>query len=148
MMVQVYVWLVVAVLLAAGVLLLAGASTQGAGADREDGGPRGPVATAREGWRDFLSGLRTLRSRISGLLRRLTKKPPAAAARATVDGAPPRVSVLPGTRTTQSTSRSTDAWSIETPQDTTIEDFFAATQTSEPAYLDAGEVSDVLHRRR
>jgi len=146
-MVQVYVWLVVAVLLAAGVLLLAGAATQGSGSDRQDG-PRGPLDAARQGWRDFRSGLGTLRARATGRRSAPASQPPASGAQAPVDGAPARVSVLVGAPSGPSGRPSTDAWSFETPRDTTIEDFFAATQTSEPAYLDTAQVSDVLHRRR
>ena len=154
-MVQMYVWLVVAVLLAVGVLLLALAATRGDGSERPgDGRPRTLSEAAQQTWLDFRSGARTLRARLTGG-GRPSARPLAgmrgqdAAVRA---GAPARVPVLAATQARDGRSegahRPTDAWTFETPQDTTIDDFFAATQTSEPAYLDTTQMTDVLHRRR
>ena len=153
-MVQMYVWLVVAVVLAVGVLLLALAATRGEGSERAgDGGPRTLSETAQQAWVDFRSGAGTLRSRLTGGGRASGARPlPALRGRPTAAGAPARVPVLPTKQARDGRDdgarRPMDAWSFETPEDTTIDDFFAATQTSEPAYLDTAQMSDVLHRRR
>lgn len=152
-MVQMYAWLVVAVLLAVGVLLLAAAATRGDGSGQgSGGGPRTLGEAASMVWLDFRRGAATLRARLGG--RRSTTASTAGArpgAPGRQPGAPARVPVLAGRSAAEhdgSRRPATDAWSLETPQDTTIDDFFAATQTSDPAYLDTTQVSHVLHRRR
>ncbi|MEP7764966.1 hypothetical protein [Sanguibacter sp. 25GB23B1] len=154
-MVQMYVWLVVAILLAVGVLLLAAAATRGDGSGNGDGGgPRTLAEAVSQVWGDFRAGAATLRARL-GRGRASTAGSPVrgrSGAPGPRPGAPTRVPVLagrsgPAERDTAQRA-TTDAWSFETPQETTIDDFFAATQTSAPAYLDTTQVSQVLHRRR
>lgn len=153
-MVQMYVWLVLAVVLAVGVLVLAHAATREDTADRPAGDrPRTLAAAVHQTWLDFRSGATTLRSRVRSLGRgsSTTGGGTLGAPTAARAGSPARVPVLAGARTPLGrgdAGRPADAWSSETPQDTTIDDFFAATQTSGPAYLDTAEMSDVLHRRR
>ena len=154
-MVQMYVWLVVAVVLAVGVLALAYAATRRDGSVSGDDAPRTLAAAAHQTWTDFRSGLSTLRSRLARVGRASGSGP--AGARQGRPGAggagtPARVPVLAGARPASVRGddgrRGMDAWSFETPQDTTIDDFFSATQTSEPAYLDTAQMSDLLHLRR
>ncbi|PFG33568.1 hypothetical protein [Sanguibacter antarcticus] len=153
-MVQMYVWLVVAVVLAVGVVLLAATtSDEGEPGQEPVSAPRKLAATARQTWFDFLSGAQMLRARLDRLRVASSGSEAASGAdgsRALHTGASPRLSVLAGAsdRKDNTRPRTTDAWSFETPQDTTIDDFFAATQTSAPAYLDATQMSNALHRRR
>lgn len=153
-MVQMYVWLVLAVILAVGVLVLAHAATREDASDRPaDDRPRTLSAAVHQTWLDFRSGATTLRSRVRSLGRgtATTGGGPLRAPTAALANSPERVPVLAGARTLigrGDARRPTDAWSSETPQDTTIDDFFAATQTSGSAYLHTAEMSDVLHRRR
>jgi hypothetical protein len=103
-------------------------------------------------WLDFRRGAATLRARL-GMRSAATGPRAGGQAGAPVQrrGGPARVPVLAGrSAAAGDTTRrgASDAWSFETPQDTTIDDFFDATQTSDPAYLDTTQVSHVLHRRR
>lgn len=170
-----YMWLVVAVVAAVGVLFLAGRLSPG---DRsEDADEDGSAWTSL--WRDFRSGTASLRTRLS----RLRRGPQIGGeAESTSDDGPQRVSVLSGRRPTGRTAgrrpgrqsherqdasaatgvhgqpeqRPTDSGRGDSsPRDshpaesnTSFDDFFEATATSEPAYLDAAQLSDALHHLR
>lgn len=170
-----YMWLVVAVVAAVGVLFLAGMLSPG---DRsEDADEDGSAWTSL--WRDFRSGTASLRTRLSRL------RPGAHTggdAGSGPDDGPQRVSVLADLRPTGRTAgrrpgrqahghRDASAATLakgqpkQRPADsgrgdsfprdshtaesnTSFDDFFEATATSEPAYLDAAQLSDALHHLR
>lgn len=191
-MVEMYVWSLLAVVVAVGVLLLAGVLAPGESRDEERTGSAWTTL-----WHDFRAGTadararwRTRRGRAGSPALRGSGREQARAATDGADGAdgaPTRVSVLasrgtttpgegaavgsstesstPATPTAPSTTRPARTprtpraagargaweplWSQEGAEsNTSIDDFFEATQTSQPAYLDAAQLSDALHQLR
>lgn len=156
-MVEMYMWLLVAVIVAVGVLVLAGILAPRESDDRDDHDDHGSAWGSL--WHDFLSGTSPLRERIDALRHRGKSPTP----RGT--GAP-RVSVLNrqsdtglsrGPQAAVRTPVVTSAASVDgtswfdlgpAESNTSVEEFFAATATSEPAYLDAAQLSDALNSLR
>ncbi|SDC67295.1 hypothetical protein SAMN05216410_2146 [Sanguibacter gelidistatuariae] len=155
-----YVWLLVAVVVAVGVLLLAGIVSPGDPADgAEDAGDPTPGSAWTSLWLDFRSGVSALRARLDRLRRR-------DGSGSAPDGGPRRVSVLAGPRPSQGrwtgrrqasggrgTAESKDRDLVDeephaSESNTSFDDFFEATATSEPAYLDTAQLSDALHHLR
>ena len=161
-MVEMYVWLLVTLAVAVGVLMLAGILSPG---DRDD--PDDPDDPAHEApssawwslWQDFLSATSSLRARLARL------RHPADAA-TSPDTSPAR----PGGRTagharagqTATPVPASASAPVVAPKvtalsrferdaaesNTSFEEFFQATATSEPAYLDAAQLSDALNSLR
>lgn len=156
-MVEMYMWLLVTVVVAVGVLVLAGVLAPRDGDDRDD--RDAPTSAWGSLWHDFLSGTSPLRDRIDALRHRGETRSPHGTAT-------PRVSVLnrdfdPGRRrvgqasgphSAPASAASADgsSWFDLGPAEsnTSVEEFFAATATSEPAYLDAAQLSDALNSLR
>lgn len=129
-----YVWMMVAVLVAVGVLLIAGKITPSEPVDDVDGqAPVAPGSAWTSMWLDFCAGTSSLRARLGRIGRRSRL--------GSGDNGPRRVAV-------RSPSRAADREPGAAASNTSIDDFFEATATSEPAYLDAAELSDALHHLR
>ena len=163
-MVEMYVWLLVTLAVAVGVLLLAGILSPGDHDDVGEDDDGAPVSAWSSLWQDFLSATANLRARLDRLRHR---SGPSAG-----PGSPERVSVLPRSRpaargrtspasppaagrTTAGTTSAGQAAAAEaTPAQTTatsntsFEEFFEATATSGPAYLDAAQLSEALNSLR
>ena len=166
-MVEMYVWLVVTLAVAVGVLLLAGTLSTG---DHDDVGEDDEAAPSAWSslWQDFLSATSSLRARWD----RVRHRPGPDAG---PDAAPQRISVLahrPTTRRRAGNAPSTTAgpstgarpaarpavrpaadgtgWSggDDAESNTSFDDFFEATTTSGPAYLDAAQLSEALNSLR
>lgn len=150
-----YVWLLVTLAVAVGVLMLAGILSPG---DRDDDGDDGaaPSSAWSTLWHDFLSATSSLRARLARL-----RRP------ADVATSPDTSSARSGGRTAGHTRAGQPAppaapAPVEAPKavapsrfdrdpaesNTSFEEFFEATATSEPAYLDAAQLSDALNSLR
>ena len=147
-MVEMYMWLLVTVVVAVGVLLLAGVLAPRESDDRDSHDAPGSAWGSL--WNDFLSGTSPLRERIDALRHRGKAHSP-------TEPATPRVSVLNRQSRTGHTPAGASDASADEPSwfdlgsaesNTSVEEFFEATATSEPAYLDAAQLSDALNSLR
>lgn len=149
-----YVWLVVAVVVAVGVLLFAGIVSPGDPSDRTDESAPRSAWTAL--WSDFRSGASALRTRVRALRHGggPASQPDDGPQRVSVLAGPPPAQVRWTARRQGSAGRGaagpTDRELLDrephaSESNTSFEDFFEATATSEPAYLDSAQLSDALH---
>ncbi|MBI9116248.1 hypothetical protein [Sanguibacter suaedae] len=134
-MVSLYLWSLVALLVAGAVLALAAWLA-----------PRDPAEgrTGRSLVSDFRAGVRPLLDGVRSLVATVRRRGAAPDGTAPGTSAPRRVPALPTSRGPVG-----GTWALdEDTQTTTIDDFFEATRTDGPAYLDSAELADALHRRR
>lgn len=163
-----YVWLLVTLAVAVGVLMLAGILSPADRDDSDDGDDATPTSAWSALWQDFLSATATTRARLARLRHRATPDADASAPRATAGrtaghpragqtaAAPaspaPAAAATPAATTAPRTVPPRPATSRQdrdpAESNTSFEEFFEATATSEPAYLDAAQLSDALHSLR
>ncbi len=168
-----YVWLLVTLAVAVGVLMLAGILSPADRDDSDDGDDAAPTSAWSALWQDFLSATATTRARLARLRHRATPDADASAPRATAGrtaghpragqtAAAPAAPASPAPApAAASTPAPTTAPRTVPPRpatsrldrdpaesNTSFEEFFEATATSEPAYLDAAQLSDALHSLR
>lgn len=163
-----YVWLLVTLAVAVGVLMLAGILSPADRDDSDDGDDAAPTSAWSALWQDFLSATATTRARLARLRHRATPDADASAPRATAGrtaghpragqtaAAPaspaPAAAATPAATTAPRTVPPRPATSRQdrdpAESNTSFEEFFEATATSEPAYLDAAQLSDALHSLR
>lgn len=165
-----YVWLLVTLAVAVGVLMLAGILSPADRDDSDDGDDAAPTSAWSALWQDFLSATATTRARLARL-RHATPDADASAPRATAGrtaghpragqtaaapaapaspapaaAATPAATTAPRTVPPRPATSRLDRDPAES--NTSFEEFFEATATSEPAYLDAAQLSDALHSLR
>ncbi len=163
-----YVWLLVTLAVAVGVLMLAGILSPADRDDSDDGDDAAPTSAWSALWQDFLSATATTRARLARLRHRATPDAEASAPRATAGrtAGHPRAGQTAAAPASPAPAAAATRAATTAPRtvpprpatsrldrdpaesNTSFEEFFEATATSEPAYLDAAQLSDALHSLR
>ena len=153
-----YVWLLVTLAVAVGVLALAGILTSG---DRDDSDDDAPASAWTTLWQDFLSGTSAVRAQLAQLRHRVAGTPgpsvPHTASGRTAGHPRPghpqagrADAPAPAADPAPPATLSATSWHERQTAgaNTSFEEFFEATATDGPAYLDAAQLSDALHSLR
>lgn len=164
-MVEMYVWLLLTVAVAVGVLMLAGFLSRG---DQDPDDDDAPASAWSAMWHDFQSATSSLRARLARLSGRGDAGTSSDAARphpstgrtagharagqATRPAGAASSAALPASVAPAAASRAPVGTSLfasePSESNTSLAEFFEATATDEPAYLDAAQLSDALNSLR